>query len=215
MAVIEIDISREGDFERILATLGERGMAVVRRAQEKRFKEAVTWARANRLSGRPGLIPRSGDLRHSFWYEITLVGREIVARLGFIRGPSGIRGAGAISPLKYAWVHEFGKVIRAKAGGYLRVPTEAVLTPAGRYKAKYNVVSARTLSNTAIWRSRGGSLGIYEVHRGRPPVRLFHLVDQVEIPARPTLRPTWFIVKPLLLMDIRQGLAALLQGRMP
>jgi hypothetical protein len=212
MAVIEIDIIRDAELERTLATLGSRGMTVIKRVEEKRFKEAVTWARANRLSGRPGLIPRSGDLRNSFWYEVREVGAEIIARLGFIRGPSGARGPGAISPLTYAWVHEFGAIIRAKSGGYLRVPTDAVLTPAGRYKAKYHVVSARTLSNTAIWRSRGGSLGIYEVHRGRPPVRLFHLVEQVEIPARPSLRPTWFIFKPLLLMDIRQGLARVLRG---
>jgi hypothetical protein len=90
-----------------------------------------------------------------------------------------------------------------------------VLTPAGRYKAKYNVLSAREIPNTFIKRSASGLLGIYEIHRGRPPVRLFHLVRQVEIPARPTLRPTWFVFRPLILSDLREGLARIARGGQP
>ena len=184
----------------------------MRTTYQRRLKEAVTYAREQRLTGRPGLIPRSGDLRNAFWYEIKDLGADILARLGFIRAPSG-SGPRTISPLRYAWTHEFGAIIRAKSGGYLRVPTDAVLTPAGRYKAKYHVVSAREIPNTAIWRARSGSLGIYEVHRNRPPVRLFHLVEEVEIKARPTLRPTWFVYGALILNDLRGGLARLAGGK--
>lgn len=210
MPVIEIDVIGEEALQQTLNRLGAQGMALVKKAEETRLKEAVTWARANRLSGRPGLIPRSGDLRNAFWYEVRQVGETIMARLGFIRGPSG-EGDRQTNPLKYAWTHEFGKIIRPVSGQYLRVPTQAVLTPAGRYKAQYNVISARDLPNTFIQRV-GGRLGIYEIHRGAPPVKLFSLVRQVEVPARPTLRPTWFIFKPLLVGDIRQGLGRLSGG---
>jgi hypothetical protein len=210
MAVIEIDLIDEGNFGQTLATLGPRGLALVQRVEETRLKEAVSFARTTRLSGGGGgaLHPRSGDLRNSFWYEIKAAAGAVMARLGFIRGPTG-GGQRTTSPLRYSWTHEYGATIRAKSGGYLRVPTDEVLTPAGRYKAKYNVVSAREIPNTFIRRAASGSLGIYEVRRGRAPVRLFHLVREVTIPARPVLRPTWFIFKPLILNDIRVGLARL------
>jgi hypothetical protein len=211
MAFLDIDVIRDEGFTQVLATAGPRGIALVTTVYQTRLKEGVTFARAQRLSGRPGLIPRSGNLRNSFWYEVTATVAAVLARFGFIRGPSG-GGTRFTNPLRYAWVHEFGAVIRAQAGGYLRVPTEHVLTPAGRLKARYNVQSARQLPNTFIRRARSGSLGIYEARPGRAPVRLFHLVQQVTVPARPVLRPTSFVVRPLIVGDLRDGFAALFRG---
>jgi hypothetical protein len=212
MAFLEIEVVRDCDaFEQALRTSGPQGIALVTSVAQTRFKEGVTWARAHRLTGRPGLIPRSGDLRNAFWYEVQATTTDVYARFGFIRGPSGT-GDRRTSPLKYAWTHEFGAVISARPGGYLRVPTDEVLTPAGRLKARYNVASARTLPNTFIRRARTGSLGIYEARPGNRIVRLFHLVQQVTIPARPVLRPAWFIVRPLIMGDLRVGLPRLLRG---
>lgn len=96
------------------------------------------------------------------------------------------------SPLKYFAMHEFGGTIHGQQ--YLRIPTKWSRKASGQDRLQGR--SARTLANTALFRSRAGNLFIWEVGTARAKaspggaIPLYLLKPSIKLRARHMLRNT-------------------------
>lgn len=136
--------------------------------------EAVTWARATRLSGPPpGVLQvRTGRLRASFRAAVTQRGAVTEAQVGFLAPQAPF----------WAWVHEEGTTLVPRQAQALTIPLAGVTGRAGDY--------AHTFRRGRV---------IYQHLGGGAPRPLFILVRSVTIPPRPVLGPTVEHLTPLLL----------------
>ena len=124
---------------------------VLKDAMQAAGHNLAAWIKMNRLTGpRPQFLGvKTGNLRASIAASPTeRAGKDYITRIG--------------TNVIYAPIHEYGGVIRAKAGGYLAFQIENVRT-----------TSKRT----------GGPLKHYAVDSN------WVRVKQVTIPARPFMRP--------------------------
>lgn len=159
----------------------------------KRLPEAVTYARANYLTGgttRTRLAEHTGRLKRSFDAEI-LGTQFVTGHLGYIKAPP-------------AWVgvHEYGATIRPKQAKYLTVP----LADAARGRR------AREFPNTFARKSRQGNLIIFQKTAGGGITPLYLLKTSVVIKARPALAPTVARFVPIITQDLQETLDRLMRG---
>ena len=81
---------------------------------------------------------------------------------------------------KYAAIHQFGGIIRAKRAKYLAIPLST--TPAGVARGGPRTVQGKTF----VQRSKRGNLLIFKANEGGGATPLFVLKKQVTIPKRLT-----------------------------
>jgi|MGYP005650459667 phage gpG-like protein len=169
-----------------------------RKAFKKHGRYYVSTMIRERLSGRPGLKRRTGDLARST-NSIT-VGNDL-------RNLTMIATIGRAK--RYAAIHEFSGVIRPKRAKFLTVPLDSVRTASGvpRFKAseiddtftislRGKLFIARSFKSLTVARSilrRAKNLLTLGPPRknGRITVLLFKLVPSVKIPARLGARDTF------------------------
>jgi len=170
--------------EELLKTLDKMEDEIVREAPLS-FGRWAHWAlarfKAERLTGRPGLHPRTGTLRRSFRFAVK--GRHFWDTSVEIK-----------STAKYAAIHEFGGEIRPKRAKKLAIPLADAKTQAG--VARWSSPLRVTLAGLNVRCVRTPSGGLFLVSFGghvpgtakKAAKWLFVLRDVVRIPARMGLR---------------------------
>jgi hypothetical protein len=175
---IRVDASSFGSLGKKWKKAAKFIRPAIRRVMEKHGKDVVKEVISKQLSGRPGLISRTGKLKRSLKYRVLTSGKyyrlEIQSR----------------SP--YAVTHEEGMTITAKVSK-LTVP----LTP--ELKEQYP-----TPQNPAILKIkvRPGE-GLFLVERANPTRITHSLRDSVYIPPRLKLRETVINMVPKLTRNLR------------
>ncbi len=152
---------------------------------------------------------RSGKLSQA--YALTKPTPQSLEMLSGIR--KGLPGS------QYARMQETGGTIKAKGGGYLTIPLESALTPAGVLSGRYKIRKSGTgyttdAGDTFIFRSRGGALliGIKGRNgRDKKPKAFYVLKRQVKIPARFGFIASWKtleqgLVPKLLEQSVRKAM---------
>lgn len=164
----------------------------VKDAMREFGKEFLRRFKTERLTGRPGLAKRTGELSCSFDMELTgSTIKDLVLRV--------------FSRSKYAKIHEYGGTIKPVNSQWLTIPLEAAKTRAGVARG-----GARDYKNTFFATSKAGNLILFQRlgksaggrQKRRTFVRngvreksdiepLFLLVKEVTIPARLGMRDLW------------------------
>ncbi len=169
------------------------------------LEEARAWMIAERLSGPPSepgvrktsriLGQVSGNLVASIRTSIVARGKELIGRLFVDRR---FRAA------RYAWIHEFGGVIRARVKQFMTLPLtiEAALRPASRMAGLFVIESKA--GNLFLARREGSGVGSL--------VRHFLLRKEVTMPARPFMGPTRRRFQPLLRKRLAGAMRRALQS---
>lgn len=141
---IEFTISETLKLEKALETVtGKRAIGKAARVALRRHGENfVKTLVKERLSGRPGLKRRSGDLARSTTRSVTGQGiSDTELRIAIGRG------------LEYAGIQETGGEIKPRRRQYLAIPLPSVQTAAGVQKLK-----PRDIEGTVVLRTRLGNL---------------------------------------------------------
>lgn len=149
-----------------------------------------------RLTGRPGLMRRTGSLARSFNTNV-------------------LESEGALTLIvwtasKYARLQEYGGDIEPKKTKYLAIPTGAALTKAGasRFASPRNVVGLRFMQKAGgkpfLGKVEGGSVRAY-----------FLLRKKVSIPPRLALNKTWIDESPLIPKILTEVAESVLSTRFP
>lgn len=144
---------------------------------------------------------RTGRLRGSIQGRARIT--EGSAHLDLVLAAGGGRGG---RPVRYAAIHEKGGIVRAKAGGLLRIPMPGMLTGAG---VDRNPGSLRGDARFSFRRGTDGRMWLASAKDGTPAYRL---VPQVTIPARPYLRPSLEEVRPKVARDLTAAMKRLIGG---
>jgi len=128
---------------------------------------------AKRITGRPGLINRTGALRRSFGTAVTGEGSvDTWAGTVYTTSP-------------YARMQEFGGTQTPKKSQFLTIPLASARTGAGASRG-----GARSFSNTFFAKSKAGNLLMFQ-KQGKKIVPLFVLKKSVSIPPRLGMRSAW------------------------
>ena len=127
----------------------------------------------------------TGNLRRSLAGRVVRSGDPLIAAVCVTKGPAS----------KYATIHEYGGVIKAKGGKALAIPLNAAKTPGGRPRFPGGPLEAGQKLKTFVVAEKGKPPLICttkHVAGGGKKVRelvpLFVLVKQVKMPARHWLR---------------------------
>jgi hypothetical protein len=127
----------------------------------------------------------TGNLRRSLVGKVVRPGDPLIAAVGITKGPAS----------KYAAIHEYGGVIKAKGGKALAIPLSAAKTPGGRPRFPGGPLEAGEKLKTFVVAEKGKPPLICttkHVAGGGKKVRelvpLYVLVKQVRMPARHWLR---------------------------
>lgn len=191
MARIELSI----DARKVLRTVHrapERLKVNMRKALQTSGQEFQRAMRESFGGGGDRLRSRTGLLKRSIFYEVS--GTEL-SDLALRVGSAGV---------KYANLQEFGTaglpggVIRPKKpGGWLTIPIDDNLTPAGA-PIRPSARDVLRNKNAFFLKTKSGRLYIAEYDgSGRGQLRfLFKLVKQVRVPPRLGLRATWNRLRP-------------------
>ena len=160
------------------------------KGMEKAIRRVVATARKDYLRGpRPDKLGvQTGALIRSITGKITRSTKHIV------KGTTG-------SDLEYAAIHEHGGIIQPKVSQYLAIPLGKTQGKPRDYPDAFFITSKK--NNLLIVKNNGGEL-----------LPLFLLKKQVEIPARPFLKPAYLDNKKKVQEDLRDAyLTAWLKGR--
>lgn len=128
---------------------------------------------AKRISGRPGLLNRSGALRRSFGTAVTGE-KSVDTWVGVVYSTS-----------EYARIQEYGGTGLPKKSQFLTIPLGAARTGAGVTRG-----GARSFPNTFFAKSKAGNLLMFQ-RQGKKVVPLFALKKSVSIPARLGMGAAW------------------------
>lgn len=169
MPAVKITVD-EKQLVRALATVPDALTRELRDALEKILRRFEREFVSTRLSGRPGLQRRSGNLARSWVREVR--GR----RLKDLQARFATR-------VKYAPIHEFGGIIRPVRAKFLAIPLSDS-------RVKGTADSPRDYPDGFFLRSKGGNL-LFGVSEGDRFVPLFVLKREVRIPARMGLLDLW------------------------
>lgn len=185
------------ELKQRIQRLAQRAPVIFAQVVERRFGEAVQYARTRYLSGgttADRLAVRTSRLYRAFTHRVQRTERGVTAQIGYLNASPEV--------LAYAHVHEgwpegrSQTVIRPRNAQYLTIPLHAANIGSGARAPR-----ARDFPNTFVARSQRGNLLIFQ-RQGQTIVPLFVLKTEVIIPARPALRPTLERFLPLILQDL-------------
>jgi hypothetical protein len=148
-----------------------------------------------RLSGRPGLMNRTGGMRRSFNFEVTNADRLDSWTLTEFSNHPGAR------------IQEYGGTITGKP--WLAIPLPAARTAAGASRG-----SLRSFKNTFFAKSKAGNLLLFQ-RNGKSITPLFVMKSSVTIPARLGFGAAHAADQPPRVEVLRKAVAQALEGLRP
>jgi hypothetical protein len=184
--------------------LRDYGVKFRSRAQKEMDRFGQDWTRrlvTERLSGRPGVNRRTGNLARSFksrTFDSTLLGAIVL--------DVQPEGPGA----KYANLQEFGGTIKPVRAKNLWIPIAGNLTPAGVAR-----ITPTEAINRGGFFAKGVFFGKPLVGRGKAkanPVPLFALKKSVTVPGRMGAERLWGESMPSLTARLDAVASALAKG---
>lgn len=184
--------------------LRDYGVKFRSRAQKEMDRFGQEWTRrlvSERLSGRPGVNRRTGNLARSFksrTFDSTLLGAIVL--------DVQPEGPGA----KYANLQEFGGTIKPVRAKNLWIPIAGNLTPAGVAR-----ITPTEAINRGGFFAKGVFFGKPLVGRGKAkanPVPLFALKKSVTVPGRMGAERLWGESMPSLTARLDAVASALAKG---
>lgn len=164
---VEVDAKQ---LQTALARVPDALQNELRQALEKILRRFEREFVSTRLSGRPGLNRKSGNLARSWVREVR--GRK----LADLQARFATR-------VKYAPIHEFGGIIRPVKARFLAIPLDDA-------RVRGIAASPRDFPDGFFMRSKGGKL-LFGINQGETFVPLFVLKRSVKIPARMGLFDLW------------------------
>ena len=161
------------DMTQLAGFAGASPVAAASSATLTAFGARYITALAERNNGRPGTIPRTGNLRRDWNTSV---------QMGAAESHLVIHSTGAAD--KYAGLQEFGGTITPKRSKYLWIPAKANLTPAG--VARLTPTQARAQGGLFAKGAFFGRPQVKSDAKGYGPhaVPLFWLRKSVTVPAR-------------------------------
>lgn len=176
------------EFFRLVKDYPDEFAGHLGKAYDRGGGKFVTQFRKRKLSGRPGLVRRSGALSKS------LVHRVVGTNIREIDLEISIGGPG----VPYARTHEFGRRGRAKRTRYLSIPLDANKDSRGVALAK----SPRDQNVRFGGRSAAGNILLRDAASGVP---LWVLVERMTIRPRLGLNSQWKKFAPEMIKEINQA----------
>lgn len=158
----------------IFAALRGATDSILRAFESRHIKE--------RMTGRPGVAARTGQLRRS--WKVLVQGERV----------EDLRGTYATNA-RHARMQEFGGIQKPRTAKMLAIPLEASRTAAGvsRWNTPLRaILPAAFPGGTFVRRSKAGNLILFgKTSPDSDPIPLFALKPQVVIPARLGTRDLW------------------------